>query len=63
MPEANVPKYDAVPDPDTGDMTYWTRDKQGELRAWPPRAYDGPPMPSKKELHAAEDMAAVGRTR
>lgn len=34
------PTYYAVPDPDTGDMTYWMRTGRGELKAWPTRRYD-----------------------
>lgn len=35
MAYADEPKYFAVPDPDTGDMTYWFRDKRGKLQPWP----------------------------
>lgn len=30
-------RYYAVPDPTTGDMTFWYRNKKGELDAWPTR--------------------------
>lgn len=62
MPKDNVPKYYAVPDPDTGDMTYWARSKRGQLEPWPQRAYYGPPMPSRKEEALHEDVGAFNRT-
>jgi hypothetical protein len=34
-PKDTSPKYFAVPDPDTGDMTYWYTDHRGRLSAWP----------------------------
>ncbi len=64
MPDDNVPKYYAVPNPDTGDMTYWERTKDGQYVAWPrkPRAaWYGPPMPSRKEQAQHEDIGAFGR--
>ena len=64
MPKDNEPKYFAVPDPDTGDMTYWERTKDGQYVAWPrkPRAaWYGPPMPSRKEQAQHEDIGAFGR--
>ena len=36
------PKYFAVPDPDTGEMTYWVKDRRGTLKPWPQS-----PMPAR----------------
>lgn len=40
------PTYYAVPDLDTGDMTYWMKDKRGRLKPWPldPPARYGPQL-------------------
>jgi hypothetical protein len=32
-----TPRYFAVPDPDTGDMTYWFRNAKDAIVAWPLR--------------------------
>ena len=32
-----TPKYYAVPDPNTGDMTYWFRNRRGAIVSWPQR--------------------------
>lgn len=39
-------RYYAVPDPDTGDMTFWYLNKKGEIAAWPrkPKARYGPTL-------------------
>jgi hypothetical protein len=35
MKYEHKPKYFAVPDPDTGDMTYWYLDRRGMVQPWP----------------------------
>jgi len=47
------PTYYAVPDPDTGEMTYWRRDKRGRLKPWPqrPQAVYGPQLWRKPPAH------------
>lgn len=35
------PEYFAVPDPSTGDMTYW-RTHRGDITEWPPKVRYGP---------------------
>ena len=39
-------RHYAVPDPTTGDMTYWRRDARRRLKAWPtkPQAHHGPQL-------------------
>ncbi len=39
-------RYYAVPDPDTGDMTFWYRTAKGQRRPWPtrPQARYGPTL-------------------
>lgn len=55
------PIYFAVPDPDTGDMTYWYRDRRGSINPWPPKVGRyGPRMPSVAGL-SREDRDAVVR--
>lgn len=47
--QAIATRYYAVPDPTTGAMTYWRRDRRGRLAAWPtrPQAHYGPQLWSR----------------
>lgn len=55
MGKRDTPTYFAVPDPDTGDMTYWYRDRRGVVQPWPPkvRGY-GPTFPDFSALPRGE---------
>jgi len=56
------PAYFAVPDSDTGAMTYWFRDKRGAIRGWPPRVGEleyGPECPSRGNLEEEAYFAVV----
>jgi hypothetical protein len=37
MANQSATAYYAVPDPTSGDMTYWRRDKRGRIGPWPTR--------------------------
>ncbi|MFC9604604.1 DUF6011 domain-containing protein [Streptomyces niveus] len=65
-PRANWPDmspieegYYAIPDPDDPDtMTYWRRavtKKHNSLRAWPAKAWNGPPVPRRSEVPEDRD--------
>lgn len=50
MRAPSEPKYFAVPDPDSGDMTYWYQDKYNRLASWPPKkSHYGPRAPKCPE--------------
>lgn len=60
--EVKEPAYFAVPDPDTGAMTYWFRDKRENIRGWPLRVGEGaygPAFPARDTLDEAAYSAVV----
>lgn len=54
MTEPKEISYYAVPDPDSGDMTYWRRDGHHRLIEWPNGVHYGPRLLKRdvpRELH------------
>ncbi len=65
MPRKNdQPTYFAVPDPDTGDMTYWYRTTRGAIEPWPPREGKYGPRLLARDIEglSAKDREAAVRT-